>query len=71
VWRNQLYKWKNEIDVHKDAAFLGQAGRPKKVSNNEMTLLKAALKKLREENETLKKQPFTLRRDLTEVCFFY
>ena len=52
---NQLYKWKKEIDDHGEAAFPGQGGRPKKISNNEMALLKAELKKLREENEILKK----------------
>lgn len=55
VRRNQLYKWKKEIDEHGEAAFPGQGGRPKKISNNEMALLKAELKKLREENEILKK----------------
>ncbi len=55
VRRNQLYKWKKEIDAHGEAAFPGQGGRPKKISNNEMALLKTELKKLREENEILKK----------------
>ena len=40
VRRNQLYKWKKEIDEHGEAAFPGQGGRPKKISNNEMALLK-------------------------------
>jgi len=55
VRRNQLYKWKKEIDEHGETAFPGQGGRPKKRSNNETALLKAELKKLREENEILKK----------------
>jgi len=55
VWRNQLYKWQKEIDTHGEAAFPGQGGRPKKISNDETALLKAELKKLREENEILKK----------------
>ena len=55
VRRNQLYKWKKEIDEHGKAAFPGQGGRPKSASNDDSAALKAELKALREENEILKK----------------
>jgi len=55
VRRNQLYKWKNEIDQHGETAFPGKGGRPKNSSADATVPLQAALKKLREENEILKK----------------
>ena len=55
VRRNQLYKWKKEIDEHGKAAFPGKGGRPKNVTTDDSIALKAELKALREENEILKK----------------
>ena len=55
IRRNQLYKWKDEVDHHGDAAFPGQGGRSKNSSSDDAAIFKAELKKLREENEILKK----------------
>ena len=53
VRRNQLYKWKDEVETYGDNAFPGQGRRS--APKDETTQLKAELKKLREENEILKK----------------
>ena len=53
--RNQLYKWKAEIEAHGEKAFPGKGGRPKKVPDRDTAVLEAEIKKLREENEILKK----------------
>jgi transposase-like protein len=53
IARNKLYLWKAELETHGDAAFPGQGGRTRK--SDDTTALKAEVKKLREENEILKK----------------
>ena len=53
IKRNQLYKWKAEIDEYGEAAFPGQGRRPKQDSNTEALEKKVA--RLEEENEILKK----------------
>ena len=53
VRRNQLYKWKDEIEAYGDDAFPGKGRRSK--PPDETAQLTAELKKLREENEILKK----------------
>ena len=55
IKRNQLYKWKAEIDTHGDAAFPGHGGRPKSGSTDNSAALRAENKRLREEIEILKK----------------
>ena len=55
VKRNQLYKWKAEIDEYGELAFPGHGGRTKKVNPNESARLKAEIKRLEEENAILKK----------------
>lgn len=55
IRRNQLYKWQHEIASHGDAAFPGQGQRSNKTTSEDTRALKAELKKLREENEILKK----------------
>lgn len=55
VRRNQLYKWQKEIEAHGERAFPGQGNRNNKASVDDNRALKAELKKLREENEILKK----------------
>ncbi len=55
VRRNQLYKWQEAVHAHGQAAFPGQGNRPRSTSKDESIALKAELKKLREENEILKK----------------
>ncbi|MCK9506779.1 MAG: transposase [Porticoccaceae bacterium] len=57
VRRNQLYKWKELIDRDGNKAFPGK-GRGRRVagsSKDKTAELEAELKKLREENEILKK----------------
>lgn len=53
IARNKLYQWKAEVDTHGDEAFPGQGRRSQ--SANDTAALKAEIKKLREENEILKK----------------
>lgn len=53
VRRNQLYKWKDEIDRYGDNAFPGKGRRPR--STDETAALKKEIKRLQEENEILKK----------------
>lgn len=55
VKRNQLYKWKAEVDTHGESAFPGHGGRPRHQSSNDATALRAENKRLREEVEILKK----------------
>ena len=55
VRRNQLYKWKEEVDQHGESAFPGKGKRPKHAQNEETAVLKAEVNQLREENEILKK----------------
>lgn len=55
VRRNQLYKWKAECDSRGDSAFPGSGKKPKRTSGDDAAALKAEVKRLREENEILKK----------------
>lgn len=52
--RNQLYKWKNQMESKGERAFGGR-GRPRKESQSELSRLKQENDRLREENEILKK----------------
>ena len=56
IKRNQLYKWKEEIEAHGDAAFPGQ-GRRGSADNQaaENARLRRELAVAKEENEILKK----------------
>jgi transposase len=54
IRRNQLYKWKEQLARKGDVA-TGKKGRPKKAEQTEMTTLKQEVKRLREENDILKK----------------
>ena len=63
VRRNLLYKWKYEIDELGTEAFPGKGGRPKN-EDSEMAAMKTELKKLREENEILKKAAIYFAREL-------
>ena len=53
--RKQLYKWQKEIQTHGDGAFPGQDHRNNITTSDDTRTLKAEIKKLREENEILKK----------------
>jgi len=55
IKRNQLYKWKAEIDAYGDKAFPGHGGRPKVGAVDNSAALRAENKRLREEIEILKK----------------
>jgi transposase len=52
IRRNQLYKWKEHIVIKVPTA---QRGRPKKADQSDTATLRQENKRLREENEILKK----------------
>ena len=52
--RNQLYKWKDQLEKTGDVAS-SRIGRPKKADQSETATLRQENKRLREENEILKK----------------
>jgi len=54
IRRNQLYKWKDQMEKKGDVAS-AKKGRPKKEDQSEVSRLKAENKRLEEENEILKK----------------
>lgn len=55
VARNKLYQWKEEVDRHGENAFPGTGNRNGHGKSNDTAALKAEIKRLREENEILKK----------------
>lgn len=55
VRRNQLYKWKQEVDTYGEQAFTRKSGRPRKENTSRTAMLEAEIKRLKEENEILKK----------------
>jgi transposase len=54
IRRNQLYKWKEQMIKTGDVAS-AKKGRPKKEDQSEVTKLRQELKRVKEENEILKK----------------
>ena len=54
IRRNQLYKWKEQMEKKGEVAS-AKKGRPKKEDQSEVSILKAKNKRLEEENEILKK----------------
>ena len=65
IKRNQLYKWKDEIDTHGEEAFPGQGRRPSPESQAaENARLKRELAVAKEENEILKKAAAFFAREL-------
>jgi transposase len=65
IKRNQLYKWKDEVDAHGEAAFPGQGRRGSSESQAaENARLKRELAKVQEENEILKKAAAFFAREL-------
>lgn len=54
IRRNQLYKWKEQLNDKGESAFTGR-GRPKIEAQSEATRLRQENKHLKEENEILKK----------------
>jgi transposase len=55
IRRNQLYKWKEQLQAKGDNAFSGKPGRPLKEKQSETSKLREENKRLREEVEILKK----------------
>ncbi|MDH5728149.1 MAG: transposase [Gammaproteobacteria bacterium] len=54
IRRNQLYKWKAQMEK-KGEVSSGQRGRPKKEDQSEVSRLRQELKRVKEENDILKK----------------
>jgi transposase len=54
IRRNQLYKWKEQMAKKGDVSS-GKKGRPKKEDQSELATLKQELRRVKEENEILKK----------------
>jgi transposase len=54
IRRNQLYKWKDQMEKKGEVA-PAKKGRPKKEDQSEVSTLRAENKRLEEENEILKK----------------
>ena len=54
IRRNQLYKWKEQLNKNGDVAS-ARKGRPKKADQSESAKLRQENKRLKEENEILKK----------------
>lgn len=63
VKRTLLYRWKDQIDNHGEAAF-GGGGRPKAENVSELNRLKQELKTVKEERDILKKAAAYFARDL-------
>jgi len=55
IRRNQLYKWKEQLEATGEASFASGRGRPKKEDENELSRVKRELARVKEENEILKK----------------
>ena len=54
IRRNQLYKWKEQMAKKGDVAS-SKRGRPKKEDQSELSRLRQELKRVKEDNEILKK----------------
>ena len=55
IRRNQLYKWKEQLDAKGDDAFSQKRGRPLKENQSELSTLRQENNRLREEVDILKK----------------
>ena len=55
IRRNQLYKWKEQLQAKGEQAFASNKGRPKKENQSELTTLRQENERLKEELEILKK----------------
>ncbi len=64
IRRNQLYKWKDQLAIKGEEAFLGKPGRPKKENQSELKSLKQENERLKEEVEILKKAAAYFAREL-------
>ncbi|MGY8816069.1 MAG: transposase [Gammaproteobacteria bacterium] len=64
IRRNQLYKWKTQLESKGDKAFTGR-GRPRKAGQTELSRLKQENERLHEENEILKKAAVFFAKELS------
>lgn len=55
IRRNQLYKWKEQLEKQGEVAFSTKKGRPLKEEQSEVTTLRQENERLKEELEILKK----------------
>ena len=55
IRRNQLYKWKEQLEDKGDDAFPNKLGRPRKEEQSDMATLRQENKRLKEEGGILKK----------------
>lgn len=55
IRRNQLYKWKEQLEKKGDQSFTAKRGRPSKEDQSELSTLRQENDRLREEVEILKK----------------
>lgn len=55
IRRNQLYKWKEQLENKGDDAFPNKLGRPRKEEQSDMVTLRQENERLKEEVEILKK----------------
>lgn len=65
IRRNQLYKWKEQMSK-KGEVPSAKKGRPKKQDQSELATLRQELKRLKEENEILKKAAVFFAKELDE-----
>lgn len=64
IRRNQLYKWKEQLEAKGETALTNKRGRPRKKDQNELTTLRQENDRLREEVEILKKAAVYFAKDL-------
>ena len=64
IRRNQLYKWKEQLENKGTEAFPNTSGRPRKENQSEMVTLRQENDRLREEVEILKKAAAYFAREL-------
>ncbi|NOR70241.1 MAG: transposase [Methylomarinum sp.] len=64
IRRNQLYKWKEQLENKGTEAFPNKSGRPRKENQSEMVTLRQENDRLREEVEILKKAAAYFAREL-------
>lgn len=64
IRRNQLYKWKDQLERSDEKAFSAQRGRPRKADQSETANLRQENKRLKEENDILKKAAAYFAREL-------
>jgi|TARA_R110002096_G_scaffold77735_4_gene182862 transposase len=64
VRRNQLYKWKAQLEDKGDKAFSNNLGRPREENQSELVTLRQENERLKEEVEILKKAAAYFAREL-------